>query len=202
MSEGSAPAKKIKAKKERRPPKKITENYLHNAGLYYLERFVASTAHFRTVMMRKIDRSCNFHKDQDREQCIAMLDAVAAKFQELGLLNDETYTRGMVISMRRRGLSARMIHAKLRAKGLEQSAISEALQIYDDETDENAELRAALRLARRKKLGPYATEKNADMPLEKSLASLARAGFSYDTASRALQLDRDEAERISESGGC
>ncbi|PJB70505.1 MAG: RecX family transcriptional regulator [Alphaproteobacteria bacterium CG_4_9_14_3_um_filter_47_13] len=199
INQNSVTPQKIKTEKK---PRKITESYLHNAGLYYLERFAASSAHFKKIMLRKIDRSCAFHKDQVREECIQTLDRLVIKFQNVGLLDDSVFTQNMVLSLRRKGLSARMIHARLQAKGLEYEMIDRILQAYtqtlESEFHEDAELIAALRLARRKKIGPYALEKTHDHS-NKALAILARAGFSYDIACKALQFDRDMADALNES---
>lgn len=155
--EDKAGSSKNKGKKFK-PPKKITEKYLHNAGLAYLQRFPASTAHFKTVMTRKIDKSCRFHKNQSREDCIALLDPLVSKFQEFGLLDDDAYLKGMITSFRRRGLSSRQIEMKLMQKGLTGNIVKQALQNHDVEeydTENNGDLHAALIFARRRKLGPY-----------------------------------------------
>lgn len=177
----------------KKPPKKISAQYLHNAGLAYLQRFPASTAHFRRVMGRKIDRSCNYHKEQDKEACITLLDGAVAGFVRMGLLDDDAYLRGMVTSYRRRGLSKQAIAAKLQQKGMTQSVVIDALSAFDEEGGtEDPELAAALRLARRKKLGPFARSAEADK--SKSLAALARAGFAFDTAKKALSMPLEDAE--------
>ena len=180
-------------KRERKVPKKITESYLHNSGLAYLQRFPASTAHFRTVMKRKIDRSCRHHTEQSREDSTQMLESVIGKFQTLGLLNDEGYLRGMVTSLRRRGLSAAAILSKLSAKGLPANDIRAALGTFDSESidEQTGDIAAALRMARRKRLGSFRTPGKPATP-EKDLATLARAGFSYDTAKKALSFSAED----------
>lgn len=183
---------RTRARGERKPPKKITETYLHNSGLYYLQRFAASAGQFRTVMQRKIDRSCQHHPDQRREDCIALLDALIAKFENIGLLNDEGYARGMVITLRRRGLSERAILMKLQNRGLPESRIKEALAAYNDEnrTDSaKSDFRAALRLAQKKKVGPYAS---GEFVYDKALSAFARAGFPFDIARRVLDMRAEE----------
>ncbi len=179
-------------KSARKPPKKITPTYLHNAGLAYLERFPTSSGHFRGVMMRKVERSCRFHADQDRAACAQMVEDVITKFREMGLLNDAAYTRGMVNSLRRRGASATAIKSKLAAKSLAADDVTQALAEHAEEggADDQG---AALLHARKRRIGPFrpvAKEINRD----KELAALARAGFSYDVAERALSMDPDEAE--------
>lgn len=164
--------------RERKPPKKITADYLHNSGLYYLQRFAASSAHFRRIMMRKIDKSCMAHPEQDKETCKALLDNTVEKFIRSGLLDDGAYLRGSVESLRRRGLSARAIEAKLAAKGVPQSQVRQALGERDGE-DNDADFEAAVRFAQRKRLA-------AKGDPAKAMAAMARAGFDYETARRAL----------------
>lgn len=184
-----------KPRREKKPPKKITEKYLYNSGLAYLQRFPASTPHFRRIMGRKIDRSCNYHKDQNKEDCLALLDATVAGFERMGLLNDESYLSGMINSLRRRGLSRQAILSKLQMKGMAQDRILEVLRSYDEDSGvDNADLVAALRLSRRKRLGAY--RRDADADRNKELASLARAGFGFDIAQKALALSQDEAEDL------
>lgn len=181
-----------KPRREKKPPKKISADYLHNSGLYYLQRFPASAGHFRTVMMRKVDKSCRHHTGQDREECARMVDNLVAKFTEMGLLNDTGYANGMVTSLRRRGLSRRAIEAKLSAKGLKREQIAAALSGHaDDRPDGDVELAAALRLARRKRLGPFSA---SAARAERDMAALARGGFAYDIVSKVMNMDTETAE--------
>lgn len=193
-SEDKPAAVKNKPQKPRKKtPKKISDRYLYNSGLAYLQRFPASTSHFRSIMMRKIDKSCRFHADQDKEECAKMLDALIPKFQELGLLDDAAYLKGMVVSLRRRGLSSSIIRLRLQQKGYKSDEINEELNKHDAEeyeSSENGDINAALIFARKKRLGPFDTE-NRKTP-EKSLAAMARAGYSYDIAKRVLEADDED----------
>ncbi len=195
---------KIKSRngqKERRPPKKITETYLYNSALAYLQRFPASTHRFRQVMNRKIDRSCRHHTDLTREACRDMLDALVQKLTQMGLLNDPGYLKGMVSSLRRRGLSSSLITLKLSAQGLSQDDIKTALSDHAQSLDDhmNAELRAAIRYCARKRLGAFRTREPKSP--DKELAALARQGYGFDMARAALEMDLDEAETILKQSG-
>lgn len=186
---------KIKSQnRKNRKPKKISERYLQNAGLHYLQRFAASRNHFKTVMARKIKRSCMAHPDQDYETCMAMLDPICDRFEEAGLLNDELYARGMVQSLRRSGKSARAITTKLRQKGLQYDLIQEKLGEVDaGQNDEGVQpdFQAALKLAKKRSLGPFKKD-GEEEDFKKSLAILARAGFSFDIATEVLKLERSD----------
>lgn len=184
-------------RKERKPPKKITSTYLHNSGLYYLERFAASSAHFKTVMMRKVRKSCAHHENQDFDECAALVDQLVERFIENGLLNDHLYIRGNVQSMQRRGISTRSIIAKLQGKGVHPDQTRQALEEFHEEhgTDPaKTELIGALKYARKKRLANfYDDEIDPDLK-NKQMARLARQGFSYDICQKVFATEVDEAE--------
>ncbi len=183
--------KQGKQRNKPRIPKKINPTYLHNSGLYYLERFSASKAHFKSVMMRKVKRSCMHHKDQKLDECAQMVDELADKFERLDLLNDEVYARAVITSLRRRGVSKTMILGKMRGKGIGQElAIQELNKIDAENEGEDPEFKAALKLARKKRIGPYFIGDEED--IKKSLGKLARAGFSYDIARKVLEYELEE----------
>lgn len=184
------PQPKADARK-RKAPKKITESYLHNAGLHYLQRFSTGTGNFRRVMMRKVNRSCRHHKDQSRDDCAAMVEALIEKFVRAGLLNDADYARAAVATLRRRGESTRAIEARLRAKGLPSEEIRKNLQAEDGE---DTEFLAALRFARRRRIGPFSTGKPKDP--DKQMAAFARAGHAYEVAAKVLKLDPVDAAEL------
>lgn len=184
--------KSTKQNRTRRKPKKITPTYLHNSGLYYLERFSASKKHFKSVMMRKVKRSCMEHEDQDYEECRLMVDQVADKFEKLEILNDDVYARAVVTSLRRRGVSRTMIINKMRVKGIESNkALAELNKVDAENYDghEDPELLAGLKLARKKRIGPFFI--GEEQNIKKSLGMLARAGFSYDIAKKVLEYEEE-----------
>ena len=188
----------VKNKSQKRsfkPPKKISERYLYNSGLAYLQRFPASSMHFRTIMMRKINKSCRHHTDQNLKMCEKLLDELILEFQDLGLLDDTAYLNGMIVSLRRRGLSSAQIRLKLQQKGYKQDHILSALKKHDSDeynSSDNGDVYAALTFARKKRLGPYDIEQKKTP--EKSLAMMARAGYSYDIAKKTLALTTEELE--------
>lgn len=186
--------------KKRQPknPKKITADYLHNSGLYYLQRYAASKNHFHDVMARKAKRSCMFHKDQDYNKCLELISELVDKFEKVGLLDDKSFAFGLATSYRRKGLSTRMAMQKMKMKGLHEDYIQSALLEVDKHNNtssiQNPELRAALIFAQKKRLGIYYQGEEDRRPsFDKSLARFARAGFSYDIARKILKME-DELE--------
>lgn len=193
-----------KTKADLKAPRKITPQHLENVALYYLQRYASSSENLRRVLMNRVRRSCAFH-GTDREEPTQQVEALIARYQKSGLLNDAVYAQGRVSSLRRQGLSQRAILDKLRAKGLPVAEIRAAIARYDAEnlpcdadTDADADLSAALTFCRRKKIGPFRPASAARLPAEalqkKDMAALARAGFGFDVAKKALattEIDED-----------
>jgi len=180
-----------KAQSKRKIPKRISESYLRNSALYYLQRHPASVAHFLTVMDRKMKRSLRAHPDQVLEPFMAFLrEKLVPDFQRLGFLDDALYAAGLKNSLTRKGLPKAEIKRRLKTKGLGGETIDEHANL-----DDHNDLNAALIFIRRKKLGAFATREKDP---QKELGSMARYGFSYDIASRALKMDMAEIEDLLE----
>ena len=193
MSEEANSTSAASFNRKRKTPKKIPESYLTNSGKYYLERFAASTEQFRRTMTRKIRKSCAAHPDQSVDVCLSTLDTVITKFQNIGFLNDAGYANGLSHSLKNRGWPRGRIIQRLKEKGISAELIEQAVPAPEGSDD----LIDALVWIKRKKLGSFALREKS---FEKSLAALGRAGFDYNSANRALQMSREEAEeRISSS---
>lgn len=173
----------------RKSPRKATPQHLENAALHYLERFATSEANLRRVLMRKIERSARFH-DTDRGEGAAAVEDIIARFRRSRLLDDAAYAEGRARSLFLRGASARKIRMALIQKGVGEDEVNAALARLFDEAAE-PELAAAVTLARKRRLGPFRRGDRAAMR-ERDLASLARAGFSYDIARRVIEAEDSE----------
>ena len=174
-------------RQKKRAPRKATPKYLENAALYYLSRYATSAENLRRVMMLKVMRSARHH-GTNPEDGAALIEAMIGRFLGSGLLDDGAYARARAQSLHRRGNSARVIRGKLKQKGVDDDIIAAALDARSEDTEdgEDPELTAAVTLAKRRRLGPFAAQKPSQEKREKHLAALARAGFSYDVARRVI----------------
>lgn len=170
-------------KKTPKQPKKISARYLENAALYYLQRYATSAKNLKTVLCRKIDRSCAFHKT-DPAEFYGLVDKLVERYKASGLLNDAVFARAKTTTLRRKGESKRAIEAKLSQKGLAKDDIAKAFTEVDE--NEDAEFEAAVAFVKRKKLGIGRKDP------QKEMAAMARAGFSFEVAKKALAFEGDE----------
>ncbi len=176
--------------KKRRKPKPATAARLEKAALAHIDRYATSAANLRAVLMRRVERSVRLH-GTERAEATGWVDAIITKLLDRRLLDDTAYAQGRAVSLHRSGASRRKIAGMLLQKGVGRSDIEAALAALDAEYD-NSEMVAAYNYARRRRLGPYRSEEAREERRERDLASLARAGFGFDTARRVVDAQSAE----------
>ncbi|MEQ8666861.1 MAG: regulatory protein RecX [Rhodospirillales bacterium] len=179
--------------KKRRRPRKASAAYLERVALWYLERYAATSASLRRVLDRRVEKSVREH-GTDRSEGRDLVQDIIGRFERSGLLDDRRFAESRARSLHERGISVRMIRSRLMAKGIAPDIIDDALQsLGDDIGDLN--MAAAVRYARRRRLGVYRNPESRAERREKDLAAMARAGFGYDTARRIVDAeDTDDVD--------
>ena len=173
---------------KRKVPRKVTSKLLENAALYYLQRFSSSSENFRRVMMKRVNRSAQYH-NTDAKEGAEIVNQLISRFIGIGLLDDLQFAQARATSFRRRGLSERAIRAKLMEKGLTIEVINESLELLKRD-NEDPELTASIIFSRKRRLGPFRE------PLDKrnesrgkDMAKMARAGFNYHIAKKIISAE-------------
>ena len=180
------------ARKPDRPPTRMTESALANAALFYLSRYATASGNLRRVLMRKVSRSAAHYGD-DPALMKPAVDALVAKYTQSGAIDDTAYADSQVRKLRRRGGSARSIVQKLSAKGVPADIVAETASTL---SAGGGDLEAALRLAKRRRLGPFRAAGRAENR-QRDMAVLGRAGFGYHIA--ATIVDAKSAETLAET---
>lgn len=85
-------------------------------------------------------------------------------------------------SLFRRGVSTRVIRETLAAKGVSRETTAAALERLAADESGSLDRRAAVTLAKRRRLGPFRLAEDRAARRDKDLATLGRAGFDYETA--------------------
>ncbi|MFE1600432.1 regulatory protein RecX [Methylobacterium sp. ID0610] len=168
---------------------------LERSALAYLERYGASTEMLRRVLRRRVAARCRL-RGEDPADFAALVEEVVAKAGRAGLVSDTAFADAKVRSLRRRGGSARAIHAKLAAKGVDRETVQAALAAHetDGPADQEDEAAAARAYARRRRLGPWRRAGNRAEARARDLASMARAGFAPALARRVIDGEEPDPD--------
>ncbi|EHH67033.1 regulatory protein RecX [Gluconobacter morbifer] len=180
---------------------------LRETALAHVARFATTEQGLRQVLDRRLRRwgvraERGGMMAEDIEAMIAALrpaiEDVLGSMAQLGAIDDAGFARSRALSLTRTGRSRRAVAAHLVTKGVDQNttqnALDESLGARADESAREAELAAALVLARKRCLGPFRRPDRPEEEPMKALGIFARNGFSRDVAQAALDMDPDEAE--------
>lgn len=178
----------------------VTETALAEAALRYLNRVPAS----RTALIRKLEDWVRRRGEPpDPGAARPLILALVNCYEVSGLIDDRKLAEGALQSLRGRGLSRRAIQQKLKTRGIPEALVAEALVAEKQEQRERAstsserassdpELVAAKAFVRKRRLGSFRPEIERGPNRQRDLAALARRGFDFDTALRALGGGRDD----------
>lgn len=177
-----------RARKKQEPdPSKLTEDSLREAALRYLDRYDASVTQLRRVLDRRVKK---YAGPNDFAEARRRIDEILERFVASALLDDARYARTFVTSARAKGSSSMKIQAKLRARGVSSELTDTSLRAARDDHGQD-DLSAARAFTKKKRL---TTRFDLKDPAQKNraLATLARQGFSFDVAKRALALESND----------
>ncbi|MEH3037901.1 MAG: RecX family transcriptional regulator [Sphingomonas adhaesiva] len=157
-----------------RPLSPLDPPALERLALRYVERFATTRGKLAAYLTRKVrERGWAGAAPADPA-------AVAQRMAALGYVDDRAFADLKGASLARRGYGARRVADTLRAAGV----------TGDDAAEAMAQARAAawdsaLRLAQRRRIGPFAAQEVLDPKLrERHLAALLRAGHDMAMARR------------------
>ena len=110
-------------------------------------------------------------------------------------MNDELYSDSKARMFLRRGYSLNKINQSLRNKGIDGKFIKQSLdKIKEDEIE--PDFVSALKLCKRRRIGPLRPGANRELFYKKDMGILARGGFSFDLSKRILDLDSEEFKKL------
>jgi len=173
------PAKRAKAAKPDKAAEPLTKLKVEQMALAYVNRFDCTANKLKQHLTARV------RKAGGAEGAAEWIAQLVERYQGSGVLDDTRFAKNLASQLTRRGKSSRAISQKLALRGVPSDVASE-LMTARKQDEPGAELEAALAYVRKRRLGPFRlTEKRAEYR-HKDLASLARQGFSFDVAKRAL----------------
>ncbi|HEY0113927.1 MAG TPA: RecX family transcriptional regulator [Allosphingosinicella sp.] len=159
--------------KRPRPP--LDDEGLERLALFYAGRYATTRAKLGAYLKRKIvERGWDGSGE-------APVERLVQRFSELGYVDDRAFASARASSLLRRGYGGRRVAEALRGAGIEEEDAAPAREQAEEEAFE-----AALRFARRKRLGPYAEAPPDREGRQKAAAAMLRAGHRMDVVWKVL----------------
>ena len=161
--------------RRQRPP--LDEQSLEELALRYVGRFATTRAKLAQYLGRKL-RERGWAGTGDPP-----VDALVAKCAANGFVDDSAFAAAKARSLSGRGYGAGRIRQSLRAAGVDDADAQDARAIAS-----GSAVDAALRFARRKRIGPFAPEAAERQEREKAIAAMVRAGHPYGISRTIAEL--------------
>lgn len=184
------------------PPLEPTHATLREAAYAYLARNAASEAQVAALLKRKVGTwaraaeraGADAHETAlAAERAASVIPAVVAELFAAHVLDDATFAASRARKLHAAGKSRRVILMHLASKGVSSDLAHEAVP-----RDGSVELEAAVRLAKKRHLGPFARDETepSRVARQKQMGAMARAGFDPSTCERVLGMTLEEAEGL------
>ncbi len=170
------------SKKAEKAPEPLTRQKLEQFALAYVNRFDCTASKLTRHLTERV------RKLGGDDSAATWIVELVERYQGSGVLNDARFAKNLASQLTSRGKSSRAISQKLALRGVPGEVASELMSSRKQE-EPGAELEAARAYVRKRRLGPHRSPEERATHRQKDLASLARQGFSFDTARKALGSD-------------
>jgi regulatory protein len=187
------------SRQRRRDRSPLDGRWLERQALDYLARTEAPRRAVEEALKRRL-RARGERTGEDVTALFAEVAPLVSSLVDRGYVDDARYARQRYARARREGRSRARILADLHSKGIDPETLEAIEAEQPHGAAETEELAAAVRTARRRRLGPFHPEATERTTLrDRHLGVLARGGFSREVATRVVDGARDALEAILET---
>ena len=158
--------------RNRKKTLKVTVEEMRNFAFAYVEKYAPSKQQLKTYLLKKyLKTSVPNVKKQDVTN---LIDIVLSDLEKNRFINDKFYSESKARSMIQRGSSIN--------------------KIKDDNSDQD--FYSAIKLCKKKRIGPARTEDNRPLFYKKDISLLARNGFDFETSKKVMDIEKDDYLKI------
>ena len=170
-----------------------TINDIRNLAYLYLEKYNPSKQQLRTYLFKKLINKRQ--KISSKKEIFNLIDSVISSLVDQKLLSDEYYSDAKSKAFLRRGYSLNKIRYNLIKKGIDEKYIKASIsKIKENESD--PDFFSAIKICKRRRIGPCREESNRQLFYKKDISILARSGFSYEISKKVLEIPKKEFNKF------
>ncbi|RPG12550.1 MAG: regulatory protein RecX [Pelagibacteraceae bacterium TMED232] len=171
----------------------VTVEEMRNFAFKYVEKYAPSKQQLKTYLLKKYLRiSVNNLKKED---VVNLIDVVLLDLEKSKFINDKFYSNSKAKSMIQRGNSINKIRSYLINKGINSQYINETVQKIEEENSDQ-DFFSAIKICKKKRIGPARVEDNRALFYKKDISLLARNGFTYEISKKVMDIKKDDYLKI------
>ena len=170
-----------------------TVEEMRNFSFAYIEKYAPSKQQLKTYLLKKYIKakipSVNKSSIND------LINVVLEDLEKTKFINDKFYSNSKAKSLIQRGSSINKIRNYLLSKGIKDKYVIETLEGIKD-SNEDQDFFSAIKICKKKRIGPARDENNRPLFYKKDIGILARSGFDFETSKRVMDLEKNEYLKI------
>ena len=171
----------------------ITVEEMRNFAFSYIEKFSPSKQQLKTYLLKKYLKSkiSNVSKSSVSD----LIAIVVEDLEKSKFINDKYYSDSKAKSLLNRGSSINKIRNYLLGKGVGEKYIKSTIDKIN-ENNNDQDFFSAIKVCKKKRIGPSREENNRSLFYKKDIGILARSGFSFEVSKKVMDLEKDEYLKI------
>ena len=179
--------------KNKKKTLKVTIEEMTNFALNYVEKFAPSKQQLKTYLLKKYlnSKTPNIKKTDISD----LIDIVLEDLEKSKFINDKFYSESKAKSLIQRGTSINKIRNYLFSKGVGEKYIKNTIEKINEKNDDQ-DFFSAIKICKKKRIGPSRQEDNRPLFYKKDIGVLARSGFDFEVSKRVMDLDKEEYIKI------
>ena len=179
--------------RNRKKTLEVTVEEMRNFAFTYVEKYAPSKQQLKTYLLKKyLKATITNVKKQDITN---LIDIVLSDLEKNKFINDKFYSDSKAKSMIQRGNSINKIRSYLIGKGINDGFIRDTINKINDQNSDQ-DFFSAIKICKKKRIGPARTEDNRTLFYKKDISLLARNGFDFETSKKVMDLEKNDYIKI------
>ena len=172
---------------------KFTVEEMRNFAFAYVEKYAPSKQQLKTYLLKKYLKTGV--STVNKQDITNLIDVVLSDLENNKFINDKFYSDSKAKSMIQRGNSINKIRNYLFGKGINIEFIKETVDKINHENSDQ-DFFSAIKLCKKKRIGPARTEDNRTLFYKKDISLLARNGFDFETSKKVMDIEKGDYLKI------
>ena len=180
-------------RKNKKKDLEATVDEMRNFALNYIEKYAPSKQQLKTYLLKKY---LSFKNSTVNKSSISdLINVVLNDLEQSKFINDKFYSNSKAKNLIQKGSSINKIRNYLIQKGISDKYVRETLTKIKN-NNEDQDFFSAIKLCKKKRIGPCRSEDNRVLFYKKDISILARGGFDYETSKKVMDLSKDDFENF------
>ena len=171
----------------------LTVEEMRNFAFIYIEKFTPSKQQLKTYLLKKYLKSKT--TKIKKSNISNLIDIVVEDLEKSEFINDKFYSESKAKILIKRGSSINKIRNYLISKGINEKYIKNTIDKIN-ENNEEQDFFSAIKICKKKRIGPSRDENNRPLFYKKDIGVLARAGFNFEISKKVMDLKKEEYLKI------